>query len=104
MTREEVLDEVNVIYERISNYERYKDKNNLFSGRNYTEALEILIDYYEFGFIEDLKKIKAEIEELEYYDFDCNLVLPAWKVYDIIDSYIEELKGGMTYGRETYVR
>ena len=43
--------------------------------------------------IEELEKIKAEIEKLEYQDFDCNLVLPAWKVYDIIDSYIEELKG-----------
>ena len=55
-------------------------------------------------FTEELKKIKAEIEKLEYDDFDCNLVLPAWKVYAIIDTYIEELKGGMTYGRETYVR
>lgn len=44
--------------------------------------------------IEELKKIKAEIEKLEYDDFDCNLVLPAWKVYDIIDNHIEELKGG----------
>lgn len=44
-------------------------------------------------FVEELKKIKAEIEELEYDDFDCNLVLPAWKVYDIIYNYIEELKG-----------
>lgn len=99
MTHEEVLDEVNVIYERISNNE-----NNLFSDGKYIEALEILIDFYEIGLIEELEKIKAEIEKLEYYDFDCNLVLPAWKVYDIIDNYIEELKGGMTYGRETYVR
>ena len=44
-------------------------------------------------FVEELKKIKKEIEELEYDDFDCNLVLPAWKVYGIIDNYIEELKG-----------
>ena len=44
-------------------------------------------------FVEELQKIKAEIEEMEYDDFDCNLVLPAWKVYDIIDNYIEELKG-----------
>lgn len=41
---------------------------------------------------EELEKIKAEIEKLEYDDFDCNLVLPAWKVYDIIDNHIEELK------------
>ena len=41
---------------------------------------------------EELKKIKAEIEKLEYDDFDCNLVLPAWKVYDIIDKYITELE------------
>lgn len=44
-------------------------------------------------FVEELKKIKEEIEELEYDDFDCNLVLPALKVYDIIDNYIEKLKG-----------
>jgi len=45
---------------------------------------------------EKLKAIKAEIEKLEYDDFDCNLVLPAWKVYDIIDSYIEKIKGERT--------
>lgn len=44
-------------------------------------------------FIEELEKIREEIEKLEYDDFDCNLVLPAWKVYDIIDNHIEELKG-----------
>ena len=38
-----------------------------------------------------LKDIKAEIEELEYEDFDCNLVLPAWKVYDIMKNYISEV-------------
>lgn len=43
--------------------------------------------------VEELEKIKANLEKLEYYDFDCNLVLPAWKVYDIIDNHIEELKG-----------
>lgn len=37
---------------------------------------------------EELEKIKAEIEKLEYDDFDCNLVLPAWEVYDIIDTHI----------------
>lgn len=44
--------------------------------------------------IEELNKLKTEIEKLEYDDFDCNLVLPAWEVYDIIDNYIKELKGG----------
>ena len=95
MNKEEVLDEVNVIYERISNYERYKDKNNLFNGRNYTEALEVLIDYYEVGFIEELEKIKAEIkanrdEWIKGQDAE-------WHTYDrclyIIDNRISELKG-----------
>lgn len=44
--------------------------------------------------IEELNKLKTEIEKLEYDDFDCNLVLPAWEVYDIIDNHIKELKGG----------
>ena len=43
---------------------------------------------------EELNKLKTEIEKLEYDDFDCNLVLPAWEVYDIIDNHIKELKGG----------
>ena len=48
---------------------------------------------YEKCVIEELAKIKAELEKLEYDDFDCNLALPAWKVYDIIDKHISELKG-----------
>lgn len=48
--------------------------------------------YTDNDVIEKLKTIKTEIEKLEYDDFDCNLVLPAWKVYDIIDNYIAELK------------
>ena len=48
---------------------------------------------YEKCVIEELAKVKAELEKLEYDDFDCNLALPAWKVYDIIDKHISELKG-----------
>ena len=53
-----------------------------FESKDYAECV-----------IEELEKIKEEIEGLEYYDFDCHLVLPAWKVYNIIDNYISELKG-----------
>lgn len=65
------------------------------------KALQYDRDQYDKGykdgaketFIEKLKKIKAEIEKLEYDDFDCSLVLPAWKVYDIINNYIAEKEG-----------
>lgn len=65
------------------------------------KALQYDRDQYDRGyrdgaketFIEELKKIKAEIEKLEYDDFDCSLVLPAWKVYDIINNYIAEKEG-----------
>ena len=86
MTREEVLDEVNVIYERVSNNE-----NNLFSDGKYTEALEVLIDYYEVGFIEELESLKSitqVMKENSKYDnqpFDLFLSL--------LDSRISELKG-----------
>lgn len=43
--------------------------------------------------IAELEKIKAEIEKFEYEDFDCNLALSAWEVYDILDNHISELKG-----------
>ncbi len=59
MTHEEVLDEINVIYERISHSEDFVDGN-------YTEALEVLIDFYETGLIEELEKIKAEIKEFAF--------------------------------------
>ena len=43
--------------------------------------------------IEELEKIKAEIEKLEYESFECNLVLPGWETLEIIDRHIAELKG-----------
>lgn len=73
---------------------RYEHSN--FSEKEIREALEKGIEALEkqSSVIEELKKLKTEIEKLEYDDFDCNLVLPAWEVYAIIDSYIEKLKGG----------
>ena len=62
MTHEEVLDEVNVIYERLSHPEDCENGVYSFSDGNYLEALEVLIDYYEVGFIEELEKIKEEIK------------------------------------------
>ena len=82
MTHKEVLDEVNVIYERISNNE-----NNLFSDGKYTEALEILIDFYETGLIEELEKLKAELEPLPITDTAIRLVS------ELINNHIAELKG-----------
>jgi len=100
MTHEEVLDKVNVIYERVSNYERYRDKNNLFSDGNYTEALEVLIDYYEVGFIEELKKIKEEIQkennynpEIKQTEYMCGKNQVYKNVISIINKHITELKG-----------
>lgn len=95
MNKEEVLDKVNVIYERISNGDGVNE-NILFSDGNYTEALEVLIDYYEFGFIEELEKIKAEINE---EDFDCHYEEDyvyssgLQKAIEIINNHIAELKG-----------
>lgn len=82
MTHKEVLDEVNVIYERISQHS--KDYDSAWSDGNYTEALEVLIDYYEVGLIEELKKIKEKI------DLECDSVDSA---LDIIIDRIHELKG-----------
>jgi len=93
MTHEEVLDEINVVYERISQSEDFVDGN-------YTEALEVLIDYYEVGFIEELEKIKEEIgkefvdlqdgsEEWRSYVNDAVL-----SCYEIVEKHIAELKGG----------
>lgn len=43
-------------------------------------------------FVELLEQIKAEIEKLEYQDFDCNDVLPSDETIGIIQYYITELK------------
>lgn len=72
------------------------DKNELIKALNYDR------EQYDKGYKDgvreafnaELEELKSELEKLEYDDFDCNLVLPAWKVYDIIDNYIAELKGG----------
>ena len=45
------------------------------------------------GTIEELENIKAEFEEIEDYDYVCGRILPAWKVYDIIENRISDLKG-----------
>ena len=58
------------------------------------EYIEQIYREQKKAIIEELNKLKTEIEKLEYDDFDCNLVLPAWEVYDIIDNHIKELKGG----------
>lgn len=81
MTREEAIDLLDNLIGMV------EDNHN----SDYDTALQMGIQALEQEPI--LEKIKAEIEELEYDDFDCNLVLPAWKVYDIIDNYIAELKG-----------
>lgn len=65
MTHEEVLDEINVIYERLSHPEDCENGVYSFRDGNYLEALEILIDYYEVGVIEELEKIKEEIHILK---------------------------------------
>ena len=63
MTKEEVLDEANVLYERLSNPKDIENGCYSFTDGYYTEALEVLIDYYEVGLIEELVKIKAEIQK-----------------------------------------
>lgn len=93
MTHEEVLNEVNVIYERISNNE-----NNLFSDGKYTEALEVLIDYYEVGFIEELEKIKAKMSDLDIVSTNGNnakqiFLLTKDLMISVVNSRISELKG-----------
>ena len=47
--------------------------------------------------IEEFEKIKSEIEKLAYRDAMCNLVLPAWQVYDLIDRHIEDLNEKYKY-------
>ena len=95
MTKEEVLDEINVLYERISNPEDCENGCYSFSDGNYTEALEILIDYYEVGLIEELEKIKANFEELANDEW--NIQVGATKglecAIDVIEDRISELKG-----------
>ena len=99
MTHKEVLDEVNVIYERISQHS--KDYDSAWSDGKYTEALEILIDYYEVGLVEELKKIKAEIENMwikSAKDLKTGKVIyenlcEHSEVLEIIDKHISELKG-----------
>lgn len=94
MTHEEVLDEVNVIYERISQHS--KDYDSAWSDGNYTEALEILIDYYEVGLIEELEKIKAEMQ-----DYGCSFIIAkrsdlasvVSNCIRMVDKHISELKG-----------
>ena len=93
MTHEEVLDEVNVIYERISNNE-----NNLFSDGKYTEALEVLIDYYEVGLIDELEKIKQEFEEIKgtrmnIYTDQAESSVSMKELRKLFDKHIAELKG-----------
>ena len=86
MTHEEVLDEINIVYERISHSEDFVDGN-------YTEALEILIDFYETGLIEELEKIKAEISkcpiEVDYPEIYINQEY----IYKILNDAMSELKG-----------
>ena len=92
MTREEVLDEINVLYERISNPEDCENGCYSFSDGNYTEALEILIDYYEVGLIEELEKIKKEALE-GLYNLPCDFNYGIAFCTDILDNHISELKG-----------
>ena len=95
MTHEEVLDEVNVLYERLSNPKDIENGCYSFTDGNYTEALEILIDYYEVGLIEELEKIKADFEELANDEW--NIQVGASKglecAIDLIEDKISELKG-----------
>lgn len=106
MTHKEVLDEVNVIYERLSHPEDCENGVYSFRDGNYLEALEVLIDFYETGLIEELEKIKAEIIEnqciscgltcIPYGDckyFDCIEVKEVIECLELIDKHISELKG-----------
>ena len=75
MTHEEVLDEVNVIYERLSHPEDCENGVYSFRDGNYLEALEVLIDYYEVGFIKELENQKTGywirlIEDYPECDFE----------------------------------
>ena len=96
MTHEKVLDEVNVLYERLQGLEDCEGKylgcgRCSFNDGNYIEALEVLIDYYEVGLIEELEKIKAEVIELSY---NCEIAtVDRYRVEKLIDNHIFELKG-----------
>ena len=94
MTHKEVLDEVNVIYERLSNPKDIENGCYSFSDGNYTEALEILIDYYEVGFIEELEKIKQEIQSIiALADSRGEGTKLAYQCQIVINERISELKG-----------
>lgn len=93
MTREEVLDEINVLYERISNPEDCENGCYSFSDGNYTEALEILIDYYEVGVIEELEKIKAEIMSIGNWREHYEMPIAYLSCLTIVEHHISELKG-----------
>lgn len=101
MTHEEVLDEINVLYERLQSLEDCEGKYVgcgycSFNDGRYLEALEILIDYYEVGLIEELEKIKEKINSEDVncrYEEDYIYSSGLQKAIDIIDNYIEELKG-----------
>lgn len=94
MTHEEVLNEVNVIYERLSHPEDCENGVYSFRDGNYLEALEILIDYYEVGLIEELEKIKQEIQSIialaDSRGEDSKL---AYQCQIVINERISELKG-----------
>lgn len=97
MTHEEVLDEVNVIYERISQHS--KDYDSAWSDGNYTEALEILIDYYEVGLIEELEKIKGKMTDLEKLEdvtfIKCNIMLRDNEIKEYREKFIKQMDDGV---------
>ena len=97
MTHEEVLDEINVLYERLNNPKDIENGCYSFTDGEYAEALEILIDYYEVGLIDELEKIKAEILEEDsecLYEEDYIYCSGLEKAMVILDNHISELKGG----------
>lgn len=96
MNKEEVLDEVNVIYERLSHPEDCENGVYSFRDGNYLEALEILIDFYETGLIEELEKIKREIINCfsQENDIDSDPYNHALDIaISIVHDHITELKG-----------
>ena len=100
MTHEEVLDEVNVLYERLSHPKDIENGCYSFDDGNYLEALEILIDFYETGLIEELEKIKAEIKDLSLFHNDIfkethskSPMRMKEDFIEIINKHISELKG-----------
>ena len=99
MTHEKVLDEVNVLYERLQGLEDCEGKylgcgRCSFNDGNYIEALEVLIDYYEVGLIEELEKIKTEIQGLiDFEESCCGNTTLGYQCLGVIDDKISELKG-----------